>query len=88
MEQGIPGLLLFLAFVVYVLIAGQRIYLQTKDRVEKTIVLGVLVAFVVILFDNMLSDLIEAVKVGPFYYFFIALLIIQDVRNQKLLRNQ
>jgi O-antigen ligase len=87
-EQGIPGLLLFLAFVVYVLIAGQRIYLQTKDTVEKTIVLGVLVAFVVILFDNMLSDLIEAVKVGPFYYFFIALLIIQDVRNQKLLRNR
>jgi O-antigen ligase len=82
-EQGLPGLLLFLGFIIYVLIAGQRIYIQTKDTTEKNIVLGILVAFVVILFDNMLSDLIEAVKIGPFYYFFIALLVIQDVKNRK-----
>ncbi len=82
-EQGLPGLLLFIAFIAYVLIAGQRIYLQTTDKTEKNIVLGLLVAFVVILFDNTLSDLIEAVKVGPFFYWIIALLIIQDVRNRQ-----
>jgi hypothetical protein len=45
--------------------------------------MALIIAFVVVLFDNMLSDLIEAVKVGPFFYWIIALLIIQDLKNNK-----
>jgi hypothetical protein len=37
-----------------------------------------------VLFDNMLSDLIEAIKIGPFFYFTIALLVVQDLKNKKL----
>jgi O-antigen ligase len=83
-EQGIPGFLLFLVFIVFIYIRGQKIYIETQDPEEKKIVLAVLVALVVMLFDNMLSDLIEDVKIGPIFYWLIALLVMQDRKNEKL----
>ncbi len=80
-EQGIPGFLLFLVFIVFIYIRGQKIYIETQDPEEKKIVLAVLVALVVMLFDNMLSDLIEDVKIGPIFYWLIALLVMQDRKN-------
>jgi O-antigen ligase len=81
-EQGVIGFLLFIIVVVIVLIRGQKIYHETIDAAERAIVMGLLISFVVVLFDNMLSDLMEAVKVGPFFYWIIALLVIQDLKNK------
>ena len=82
-EQGVIGFLLFIIVVMMVLIRGQKIYHETMDATERAIVMGLLISFVVVLFDNMLSDLMEAVKVGPFFYWIIALLVIQDLKNKK-----
>ncbi len=82
-EQGFIGLFLFLLVCVLVLIKAEKIYHQTKNKEQQIIVMALIIAFVVVLFDNMLSDLIEAVKVGPFFYWIIALLIIQDLKNNK-----
>jgi len=83
-EQGVIGLLLFLIICMLVLIKGEKIYHQTQNKTEKIIVMGLLISFVMVLFDNMLSDLIEAIKIGPFFYFTIALLVVQDLKNKKL----
>ncbi len=82
-EQGIVGLLLFLLIVAVTLIYGQRIYHQTSNTTERAIVMGLIISFVMVLFDNMLSDLIEDVKIGTFFYWIIALLIVQDLKNKK-----
>ncbi|MEN9522730.1 MAG: hypothetical protein RL065_1107, partial [Bacteroidota bacterium] len=83
-EQGLVGLFLFILVSILVLIKAEKIYHQTKSKEQQIIVMGLIISFVVVLFDNMLSDLIEAVKVGPFFYWIIALLVIQDLRNKKL----
>ena len=82
-EQGVIGLLILLSVFIAVLIKGQQIYHETINVAERRIIMGLLIAFVVILFDNMLSDLLEAVKIGPFFYWIIALLVIQDLKNKK-----
>jgi O-antigen ligase len=83
-EQGVPGFLFFIVIIITVLIQSQRIYFETKNVQEQQIVMALIIAFIVLLFDNMLSDLIEAVKVGPFFYWIIALLVIQDLKNKKI----
>ncbi|MGB3075043.1 MAG: O-antigen ligase family protein [Chitinophagales bacterium] len=86
-EQGIIGLLIFLALTIVLLMQGQRIYHQTIDREEKRYVMAVLLCLVIIYVNTMLSDLIETDKIGSFFFICIALLVNQDVRNKKL-RNQ
>ncbi len=84
-EQGIPGLLLFLIVVYLALVEGQRIYIQTEETLQKKWVLALVVMFAVVVFDNMLSDMIENIKVGPFFFMLIALLVIQDLKNKKVI---
>jgi O-antigen ligase len=81
-EQGLIGLLLFILLCVTVLLYGQKIYHQTKNYEEASIIMAVIISFVIILFDNSLSDLIEAIKIGAFFYLCISLIIIQDLKNR------
>lgn len=83
-EQGIVGVLLYLAFVFVVLLAGERIYHQTRDPVEKNLVMGFLLAIVVIDAFQIINDLLETDKVGPFFFVAVAVLVRQDIRNQRL----
>jgi len=83
-EQGIIGLLLFLLFSFYLLIAGERIYHQTKDPLRKGVVMSVLLSLVVIDAFLIINDLIETDKVGPFFFMGAALLVVIDQANQKL----
>lgn len=83
-EQGVVGLLLYVIFVFTVLLAGERIYHQTSDSVEKNIVMGFLLAIVVIDAFQIINDLLETDKVGPFFFMAIAVLVRQDLRNHKL----
>jgi len=83
-EQGIVGLLLYLLFTFAVLLAGERIYHQTRDPVEKSIVMGFLLAIVVVDAFQIINDLLETDKVGPFFFAAIAILVRQDLRNHKL----
>lgn len=85
-EQGLVGLLIFLALTIALLTHGQRIYHETKDKQEKRYVMAVLLCLVIIYANTMLSDLIETDKIGSFFFICIALLVNQDVRNKRLLK--
>jgi O-antigen ligase len=80
-EQGIIGLLLFLTFGFYLLIAGERIYHQTKDPERKWLVMSVLLSLVAIDAFLIINDLLETDKVGPFYFMGAALLAVLDRMN-------
>lgn len=83
-EQGIFGLLIFLAFTLLLLVQGQRIYHETIAKEEKRYIMAVLLCLVIIYVNTMLSDLIETDKIGSFFFICVALIINQDIRNKRL----
>ncbi|MBX7108218.1 MAG: O-antigen ligase family protein [Chitinophagales bacterium] len=87
-EQGIIGLLIFLALTIVLLTQGQRIYHETTDRAERRYVMAVLLCLVIIYMNTMLSDLIETDKIGSFFFICIALIVNQDIRNNRLKQQQ
>jgi O-antigen ligase len=85
-EQGIIGLLIFLALTITILVNGQRIYYETIPKDERWYVLAVLLCIVIIYVNTFLSDLLETDKIGSFYFICIALLVNQDIRNHNQLK--
>lgn len=85
-EQGVPGLLIFLALSFVLFKQGQRIYHDTKDKDEKNWIMAVLLCLVAIYINTFLNDLIETIKAGPFFFMSMAFLVNQDIRNKKLLK--
>jgi O-antigen ligase len=81
-EQGIIGLLIFLAFSFVLLIKGEQIFHQTKDPIRRGIVMSVLLCLVVIDAFLLINDLIETDKVGPFFFLCAAFLVNLDFYNK------
>lgn len=82
-EQGVLGFLIFTILCLYILIRGEKIYFQTKDKQQAQLVMAILLSTIIIYVQIMLSDLIEADKVGSFFFINIALLVGQDLKNSK-----
>ena len=83
-EQGIIGFMIFISFITAILIAGERIYHQTKQKEEKMFLLAVMMSMMVMLINLFLGDMMEASKVGPVFFLLIALLVGHDLRNRNL----
>lgn len=85
-EQGFFGLLLFLLLSVIVLIKGEQIYHHSSDQDYKKMAMAALLSTIAILAILIINDMIEAVKVGSFFFINMALLVNIDLRNKKQLR--
>ena len=85
LEQGLIGLFLFLALVCGMFICLQQYYHQLQSRFFRTICLAVAASLTIAMVLNLMSDLIEADKVGPIFYSCIAatLLLRQQVIKEK-----
>lgn len=79
-EQGIPGLIIFLALSFFVLIKGENIYHRCRDKEQRRIVLMVLLSTVVIDAFLIINDLVETDKVGSFFFLAMAILVNQDLK--------
>jgi O-antigen ligase len=80
-EQGVPGLLLFLIFLGTMFWSVQRIYRQTNDEFWKATVAAVGAILLMQCTLNFLSDLIETDKVGSVFYLCVAVLVMADRRR-------
>jgi O-antigen ligase len=67
-EQGIPGLILFLLLAGAILYYSQHLYHRMKDIFYKKIAMTTGVIVVMILTVNFLSDLIETDKIGSLFF--------------------
>lgn len=82
-EQGFPGLVFWMLFVVLILYTGQRAYSKAgSDR--RPYILAILLSFITILINIALSDLIEADKIGTLFFLFAAIIVNEDLRNRRL----
>jgi O-antigen ligase len=91
-EQGLIGLILFLALVAYLLILPEKLYHRTKSREYRAVILGAALCLFIIIFHLTLNELIEVDKIGSLYYISIAFLIKLDIwtreeKKQQLLEN-
>lgn len=85
-EQGFPGLIIFLILTFYVLIRGETIYHQSKDPTRKRMVMALLLCLVIIDAFLIINDMIETDKTGSFFFMCLAILINIDLANQKTLK--
>ncbi len=82
-EQGIPGLLIFIVMTFFLLLKGETIYHQTKNPENRRIVLMAILCIVVIDCLLMINDMLETDKVGPFFFISMAILVNWDLKNKK-----
>jgi O-antigen ligase len=85
-EQGVPGLILFLILIGLMLYYAQSLYHRLEDPFYKTAAKTIGVIIVMILVVNFLSDLIETDKIGSLFYMCLALLITIDINGAKKLQ--
>lgn len=79
-EQGFPGLLLFLLLLGAMFWQAQKIYLYSESGFWKTTVSAIGSILLMQCTVNFLSDLIETDKVGSVFYLCVAVLTIADGR--------
>ncbi|HPN69283.1 MAG TPA: O-antigen ligase family protein [Saprospiraceae bacterium] len=73
-EQGFPGLVIFLIFCLLVLYQIQEQYLKTKDENEKILIMSAGLCIIIILLTNLINDTLEVDKIGPFFFLSIAII--------------
>ena len=80
-DQGLFGLIIFVAFTIVLLVRGERIYHACSNRDEKRYCMALLLSIIIIYVNTFLSDLLETDKIGAVFFICVALLVNQDLRN-------
>jgi hypothetical protein len=73
-EQGIPGLFIFLVLAGMMLFYSQRLYHRASEPFYRAVGMACGTVTVMILVLNFLSDLIETDKVGSLFFLVIGIL--------------
>ena len=84
LEQGILGLIIFLMLIYNIVLQGQRIYHETRNRKDRDLVMAALLSSIVIDAFLLMNDMVETDKVGSLFFFNIALLVTLDLKNKRL----
>ena len=75
-EQGIPGFVVFALLLGATLLLFESLYHRTSTLPSyRYLVLASGLSFIVIVFHLLLNELVEVDKIGPLFYFAIAVLI-------------
>jgi O-antigen ligase len=83
-EQGIIGLIIFMGLIVMVLLYGERLYHTLPKGPYKELLMAALVSFCCILFILTLNDMVETDKVGSFFFFCIAIVIVVAIQTKNV----
>lgn len=75
-EQGFPGLIIFLITAIAIFFYGQQAYARATDKTHRKVLMTCMLALVCVFVNLMLSDMIETDKVGSLYYMSISILIV------------
>jgi O-antigen ligase len=75
LEQGIPALVLFIVFFIYLLMQTQALYHQFQNNYYREIALALGIVLMMIASLNFTSDLIETDKIGGIFWLSTGILI-------------
>ncbi len=82
-EQGWIGLILFLSLSACGLVTAERAYHGVETHEERLIVLMAAASLVINLSFQLINDMIETDKAGPWFFYSLALLVATDVRRRR-----
>ncbi len=74
-EQGLPGLLLFIVLVIFALLYGESAYHRQTDPSRKAVLMASMISLIIILSFLIINDLVENDKIGSFFWINLALLV-------------
>jgi O-antigen ligase len=74
-EQGLIGFVLFMLLCFSLLIEGERVYHRCTEAQDRYLVMAATLGFIIIFAMCLINDLIETDKVGPFFFFNMAILL-------------
>ena len=75
LEQGIPGLIIFVAILLYVFITLQQLYFTIQSKFYRQVCLSIVSILMMITTVIFLSDLIETDKIGSLFWLCMGLTI-------------
>lgn len=86
-EQGFPGLIIFLIYVLGALIIGERMYHRQADPAAKHAIMAALLAMIIVDAFNIINDQMETDKVGAQYLLNLAILVMMGNYRRKELES-
>ena len=87
-EQGIIGLLIFIALIIAFFLYAERVYHSTPILWEKHLVMAASLSMFIIVVLQLMNDLIETDKVGPFFFISLAIVVWIHQKYVKVLKPQ
>jgi O-antigen ligase len=83
-EQGIPGLVIFLLLLVAFFLMGEKLYLRHHNKPVGFLIMAVILSNVALVVNLVFSDMIEVDKTGSLFFINLTLLVLAG-RNFKSL---
>jgi O-antigen ligase len=83
-EQGLPGVFLFIGLCFFTMIQGQRIYKAQQDLWKRRMALAALLCFVLIIVLMLMNDLVETDKIGSLFFISLAILVNMDINARNV----
>jgi O-antigen ligase len=81
-EQGLPGLFIFLSIVAAMFFYVQHLYNRVHDVFYKQVLVAVSSVVAMIVTVNLLSDLIETDKIGSIFFICMSLIVAIDIQTK------
>ncbi len=79
-EQGYPGLLIMLSLVCIPLLYAEKTYHNLITRDDKLLVMVAATSYAMIAIVILINDLLEADKVGPFFFLSASIIVFMGVK--------
>ena len=86
-EQGIPGFIIFMFMAILPILIGEVTYHNTRDKKDKGLIMASIICFVLIDIVILINDLLEADKVGPFFFLSMAIVVFFSVKAKEANKN-
>lgn len=74
-EQGIFGLIFFLALLIAAILSGSSLYHRLADPELKVLVMAATISIILIAITVLINDLIEALKIGGMFFISMAIIV-------------
>jgi O-antigen ligase len=82
-EQGLPGLIFFLALCFSVLLYGERIYHRCREDWQRHTTAAATCTFALIALLMLMNDFVETDKIGSLFFISMAILVNMDLLSKK-----
>ncbi len=74
-EQGLPGMVIFIIFSVLVMLYGERVYHRSPAGWRRRMVTASVMCFILIDLLMLMNDLVETDKIGSLFFISVAMLV-------------